>query len=101
MPVLLLTLIMETVTSPLTLDQAFTEYTQVFLSARNLAHKTRIDYATDVTQLLTFLRDRGVTHVSQLDLSHLKPFLLTWMHWNYLAIPDGAKSPVANRSVPS
>src|SRR5438067_565900 len=42
---------MDTATSPLTLDQALTEYSDVFLAARNLAHKTRIDYGTDVTQL--------------------------------------------------
>ena len=66
---------METVTSPLTLDQAFSEYTSVYLSARNLAHKTRVDYTIDVTQLLTFLQDRGITNVAQLDLSQLNAFL--------------------------
>src|SRR5437588_6965674 len=66
---------MDTVTSPLTLDQAFTEYTAVFISARNLAAKTRVDYTIDVTQLLTFLRDRGITQVVQLDLSQLNGFL--------------------------
>jgi len=66
---------MDTTTSPLTLDQAFTEYRQVYLSARNLAHKTRVDYTIDVTQLLTFLQDRGITLVSQLDLSQLNAFL--------------------------
>ena len=66
---------MNTATSPLTLDQAITEYRHVFLSARNLAHKTRVDYATDVTQLLVFLRDRGILHVSQLALSQLNTFL--------------------------
>jgi hypothetical protein len=66
---------MDTATSPLTLDQAFTEYRQVYLSARNLAHKTRVDYTIDVTQLLTFLQDRGITLVSQLDLSQLNAFL--------------------------
>ena len=66
---------METATSPLTLDQAFTEYRQVYLSARNLAHKTRVDYTIDVTELLTFLQDHGITLVSQLDLSHLNAFL--------------------------
>ena len=59
---------MDTVTSPLPLDQAFIEYTQVYLAARNLAHKTRVDYTIDVTQMLTFLQDRGITLVSQLDL---------------------------------
>src|SRR5207302_724247 len=66
---------METVTSPLTLDQAFSEYTSVYLAARNLAHKTRVDYTIDVTQLLTFLRERGITSVAQLDLSQLNTYL--------------------------
>jgi hypothetical protein len=43
--------------------------------APNLAAKTRVDYTIDVTQLLTFLQDRGITFVSQLDLSHLNAFL--------------------------
>ena len=66
---------MDTATTPLILDQAFTEYRQVYVSARNLAHKTRVDYTIDVTQLLTFLRDRGITQVVQLDLSQLNGFL--------------------------
>ncbi len=60
---------MDAAALPLTLNKAFNEYTQVYLSARNLAHKTRIDYTIDVTQLLTFLMDHGITYVSQLDLS--------------------------------
>lgn len=66
---------MDTATSPLPLDQAFTEYTDVFLAARNLAPKTRVDYTIDVSQLLTFLRDRGITYIRQLDLSHLNAYL--------------------------
>jgi len=75
MLVLLLTLFMETVTSPLKLDQVFTEYTDVYLAARNLAAKTRVDYTIDVTQLLTFLRDRRIIHVARLDLSQLNAYL--------------------------
>ena len=66
---------MDIATSPLPLDQAFTEYRQVYLSSRNLAHKTRVDYTIDVTQLLIFLQDRGITLASQLDLSQLNGFL--------------------------
>lgn len=66
---------MDTATSPLTLAQAFTEYLQVFLPARNLAPKTRVDYRIDITQLLTFLQERGITYVTQLDLSQLNAFL--------------------------
>src|SRR5438045_642066 len=66
---------METASSQLTLDQAFTEYRQVYLSARNLVAKTRVDYTIDVTQLLTFLQDWGITNVAQLDLSQMNAFL--------------------------
>jgi integrase/recombinase XerD len=54
---------------------ALTEYKDTFLPARNLADRTRREYITDVSDLVTFLVARGVTEPGHLTLSHLNAYL--------------------------
>src|SRR5260221_2687236 len=59
----------------LTLEQAVGLFETVYMTSRNLAQRTRIEYKTDVVQLSYFLKARGVTKPTQIDLSHLQGFL--------------------------
>jgi len=57
------------------LTDALAEFQKTFLAPRNLADRTRYEYVTDVTNLVTFLSDNEVTETGQLTLGALNSYL--------------------------
>lgn len=56
-------------------QQAIELFETVYMASRNLAHRTRVEYKTDIAQLSAFLSARGITQPSTVNLSHLQQFL--------------------------
>ena len=54
-----------------TLEQALELFQTVEMPARNLAARTRTEYTTDLTNLLAFLTQRGVTRPAEVRFGHL------------------------------
>jgi site-specific recombinase XerD len=59
----------------ITLREAFEEYKSVYLPARNLAERTRVEYANDLVDLVEFLEKTGVKRVGDVGLIHLERYL--------------------------
>jgi site-specific recombinase XerD len=49
----------------ITLQQAFDEYKTVYMPARNLAGRTREEYANDLRGFIDFLDQPGITKTEQ------------------------------------
>ena len=56
-------------------QDALESYKDGFMSIRNLAEKSRIDYETDVIIFLNFLQGRGVTNLSEVTPKHIHAYL--------------------------
>lgn len=57
------------------MQDAQAEYAAIFLPARNLAPRTRSEYAADVAQFAAFLAERGITAVEQIGPTTLDGYL--------------------------
>ncbi|MDQ5852502.1 MAG: site-specific integrase, partial [Chloroflexota bacterium] len=57
-----------------TLEQAIQLFARDGMPARNLAAHTRKNYLHDLTDLVQFLTDKGVTQLSNISLRHLQNF---------------------------
>lgn len=69
---------MNTLTTPsptTSLADALEQYQSGFLTARNLAPRTRIEYGNDLRDLVTFLGTREVTSVREVERKHLEAYL--------------------------
>ena len=60
-----------------TLAQALEEFVSVYLPGRNLMARTRVEYRTDVTQLVAFLAAHGIYRLGEIAPNHLHDFLRT------------------------
>ncbi len=58
-----------------TLEQAIAAYETVGMPAKNLAARTRHEYANDLRFLATFLAERGITRLDQVGLRELERYL--------------------------
>jgi site-specific recombinase XerD len=59
----------------ITLREALEEYKKVYLPARNLADRTRIEYINDLVDLVEFLEKAGVRRAGDIGLIHLERYL--------------------------
>lgn len=67
---------MITLNQPTSLDEALNAYRQVFLPARNLAQRTRVEYVRDLADLVSFLKEScGLATVQDVGRVHLEAFL--------------------------
>ena len=57
------------------LIQALEHYKTIYMPSRNLAPRTRIEYATDIEDLIAFLGQNDVHDVGQVSLNHLERYL--------------------------
>jgi len=57
-----------------TLDQAVQLFARDGMPARNLAKHTRTNYLHDLTNLVQFLTNRGVTRIADVSLRHLEAY---------------------------
>src|SRR5215210_9211045 len=61
-----------------TIDEAIAQYLAGYLTARNLAPLTRINYASDLKHLTQYLTERlGLTIIDQVRPHHLDWYLVT------------------------
>lgn len=58
-----------------TLEEALLSYRTIYMPSRNLAPRTRVEYANDIEQLIAFLEDSGRTRVGQVSMTDLEAFL--------------------------
>ena len=58
-----------------TLEQAIAAYTTVGMPAKNLAERTRREYANDLRFLAAFLVEQGITRLEQVGLRELQSYL--------------------------
>jgi site-specific recombinase XerD len=63
-----------------TLDQAVALFEGVGMPARNLAARTRTEYANDLRDLGSFLADRGIARVADVSLPHLEAYMAELDH---------------------
>lgn len=62
--------------STITFDEALNAYRALFLTARNLALRTRQEYTTDLADLIAFLTTRSLlTRPNQVGKNHLEAYL--------------------------
>jgi site-specific recombinase XerD len=59
----------------ITLREAFEEYKNIYLPARNLAERTREEYTNDLVDLVEFLEKAGIKRVGDVGLIHLERYL--------------------------
>src|SRR3712207_2894767 len=59
----------------LTLDQAVEHFAETYLTGRNLAARTRVEYLADLKDAIAFLRDKGIEHVTDVLPVHLDRYL--------------------------
>jgi site-specific recombinase XerD len=59
----------------ITIREAIEEYEKIYLPARNLAERTRIEYANDLIDLVVFLEKAGARRVGDVGLIHLERYL--------------------------
>jgi site-specific recombinase XerD len=62
-------------TPDLSWEQAQQLYETVYMPSRNLAPRTRVEYRTDLEQLITFLKETGVSNPTRVGSIHLQAFL--------------------------
>src|SRR5712691_632086 len=63
--------------TPTALQEALIQYREIFLTARNLAPRSRREYATDIRDLVAYLQEQcGLTRPDQVDRTHLEGFLV-------------------------
>ena len=63
---------------PLPIRDATQRYLEGYLTARNLAPLTRVNYASDLKHLARYLTERlGLEHIGQVQLRHLDGYLST------------------------
>jgi len=59
----------------LTFSQALALFESVYMPSRNLSSRTRVEYKTDVAQLIAFLDAQGLTGPQEVTLADLQAFL--------------------------
>ena len=59
----------------ITLQQALVEFKTVYMSARNLAARTREEYANDLKDFIIFLEESGITRAGELRTLHVDRYL--------------------------
>ena len=59
----------------LTLDQGLGRFAARYLTGRNLAGRTRVEYLADLRDAVAFLRDRGVERAAMVETGHLEGYL--------------------------
>lgn len=59
----------------LTWDKALELFETFYMASRNLAPRTRVEYRTDIVQLIDFLNGNGGPGPAEIGLSHLQAFL--------------------------
>jgi len=59
----------------LSVEEALLSYRTIYMPSRNLAARTRVEYANDVRQLIAFLKETGNTKASQVTRTDLEAFL--------------------------
>jgi site-specific recombinase XerD len=59
----------------LTFEQALELFETLYMASRNLAARTRVEYATDLCQLIDFLTKRGTTKPAAVGLSDLQAYM--------------------------
>ena len=57
------------------LQQALDEFKTIYLPARNYAPRTRKEYANDLGELVTFLKQTGIVRIRDIALNHLERYL--------------------------
>lgn len=57
------------------LDEALTHYETIYMPSRNWAQKTRVNYRSDIADLLRFLEGQGKKDPSRLDLQDLEAYM--------------------------
>jgi len=57
------------------LKQALAAFEKIYMASRNLAERTRVEYSKDLTQLIDFLSEQGITQADRVGLSNLQAFL--------------------------
>ena len=60
---------------PETLQEALSHYELTFMPSRNFSQKTRVNYRTDVLDLIEFLAGRGKRRLDQLSQRDLEEYL--------------------------
>lgn len=56
-------------------QKSLEEYTSTYMAARNLAARSRKEYATDVAQFLAYLQQAGVRKLASVGPPHIEGFL--------------------------
>lgn len=59
----------------LSLTGALELFETIYMPSRNLTARTRVEYKTDIRQLITFLEREGIHRPEQVSLRHLQAFL--------------------------
>lgn len=59
----------------ITLQQALSEFKTVYMPARNLAARTRVEYANDLKGFIDFLEPLGVSRAGELSTVHVDRYL--------------------------
>ena len=57
------------------LDEALTHYETIYMPSRNWAQKTRVNYRSDIADLLRFLEEQGKKDPNRLDLQDLEAYM--------------------------
>jgi site-specific recombinase XerD len=67
--------------TPLSIDEGFDRYQLIRLSSRNFAQRTRREYTTDLSGLLSFLKDDcGLQTIGSVTRNHLEGYLAELDH---------------------
>jgi site-specific recombinase XerD len=59
----------------LSLRAGLRQFDEVYMPARNLANKTRVEYRRDILQLVQFLEGREIDDWSQVGLGELQAYM--------------------------
>ena len=59
----------------ITLQQALEEFKTVYMPARNLGLRTRIEYANDLRTFIDFLATKGITRAGEMNAVHVDRYL--------------------------
>lgn len=59
----------------LSLEKSLLAFEKIYMASRNLAKRTRIEYMTDISQLIAFLKKQGITKPHNVSLAALQLFL--------------------------
>src|SRR5262245_57931546 len=59
----------------ITLREVLEEYKNIYVASRNFAHKTRVEYLSDIEDLICFLQQQGINEVKTLRLQFLERYL--------------------------